>query len=177
MFKMYAKESFSKRMLGSGIACPLVAIGAGAGLSAMSGPINWNSAFIMAGLLLGVSAVIAFLATYYWKVTAYMLVTAARSCLAAIWNWFAGISFAGFFAPVIACFFCMLAFLFCVAVAVGPYLGIPLGYLYLVSQAGKTALSKEAEALIYILVIVLNMGCVGFFHFFLPIRALRREYA
>ena len=177
MFRIYANESFSKRMLGSGIACPLVAAACGIGCSAMSGPLNGRMAIVLAGAVIGASALVALLATYYWKVTVFMLVKAVRNGLAAVWNWIIAVDFSGFLGPVLALIVCILMFFVCLAVAVGPYLAIPFGSIYLASIITGVQMPEELKVIAYILFVLVNVACVGFFHFYLPVHALRETAA
>ena len=172
MSRIYASDSFCKRMIAGGVLGPILAVAA-AYLIAGKSPAPVRDVSLLSVLMLAFFAMTVVAATYYWRVTLYMITQGIVWCVRTVITFFENLSYAalGIIVLPFGLIFSALMILVCLVIAVGPYVLIPLGGLWLETLA----FSGDNSVLQFFLfggIGLANLAWIVFLHFVLPIRSL-----
>ena len=123
-------------------------------------------------------AVMVVAATYYWKVTAVMLLHGIGWCFSSIFELIGSLSLSisGLVVFPLGLVISLLGALACIAIAFAPYILIPLGGLWLESKVFSNDPSGLHGAA-FILVGILNIVWIAVLHIILPVRTLKMSNA
>ena len=174
MLKLYASDSFCKRMLISGIIGSMLSIAASFLMGRLVPENRIIDTIISSSIQMMFYCLMVFFATYYWKTSVKMLVKCGRYLIYGIVDFFDAITLTVFGLMVfpVRLALIMLGVVGCVAVAFGPYMMILLCGYYLESLVLPNEILAGGMTIALILSIV-NVAWVMFFHFIMPIKSLR----
>lgn len=179
MKKVFATKGFSIRMLVSGIIAVVVAVIL-AWLSnkwlldSIDGAKRVLQLAFVAGVIVSPIALAALFSTFYWPVTVHMIVQGCGWALSTITDFLNALSLAtaGIVLFPFGVLLGLAMILVCIIIAVGPYLAIPMGILYLLTH--YTPSQGTIAVIIYGSFIVVGTAYLVIFHFIIPIRNLQK---
>lgn len=129
---------------------------------------------MMSGVMVFSMAVTALFSTFYWKVTVYMIVNGCGWAIRIITDYLMALSLAlsGIIFVPLSIIVGAAILVVCIVLAIGPYIAIPMGFMYLIAHYVPS--EGVMTCVIYGFIMLAGIAYVVIVHFIIPINNLRR---